>query len=114
MLLELCLLSRSELFPVGGSGVYGFRGDAPPPAADEKKDKSQTAQAHFAPTQKKKKLKNACGKVDFLGFLVPQKKFSSRPAPQLAGLQPKDVQEVIFGNVVSAGVGQAPARQAAR
>ena len=30
-----------------------------------------------------------------------------------AGLKPEDVQEAILGNVVSAGVGQAPARQAA-
>jgi acetyl-CoA C-acetyltransferase len=34
-----------------------------------------------------------------------------RPAADLA---PKDIQEVIFGNVVGAGMGQAPARQAAR
>jgi len=49
---------------------------------------------------------------------------SSITAPQLgaiaireavirAGLRPEDVDEVIMGNVVSAGVGQAPARQAA-
>ena len=31
-----------------------------------------------------------------------------------AGLQPADVQEVIFGNVLGAGQGQAPARQAVR
>src|SRR5690554_5098056 len=30
-----------------------------------------------------------------------------------AGLKPEDVQEVVMGNVLSAGVGQAPARQAA-
>lgn len=30
-----------------------------------------------------------------------------------SGIKPDDVQEVIFGNVLSAGVGQAPARQAA-
>ncbi len=30
-----------------------------------------------------------------------------------AGVKPKDVQEVVFGNVLSAGIGQAPARQAA-
>ena len=46
------------------------------------------------------------------------------PAPQLgavairealhrSGIGPEDVQEVIMGNVISAGVGQAPARQAA-
>lgn len=49
---------------------------------------------------------------------------SSEPAPRLgaiaikaalerAGLQTDDVDEVIMGNVISAGVGQAPARQAA-
>ncbi len=54
----------------------------------------------------------------FLGGL------SSLPAPQLgsiaieealrrAGIQPPDVDEVIMGNVLTAGVGQAPARQAA-
>src|SRR6056297_3598367 len=30
-----------------------------------------------------------------------------------AGLKPDDVQEVVLGNVLTAGVGQAPARQAA-
>lgn len=30
-----------------------------------------------------------------------------------AGIKPDDVQEVVFGNVLSAGIGQAPARQAA-
>jgi len=50
--------------------------------------------------------------------------FSSLSAPQLgacaikaaierAGISPADVDEVIFGNVLSAGLGQAPARQAA-
>lgn len=29
-----------------------------------------------------------------------------------AGIKPEDVEEVILGNVVSAGIGQAPARQA--
>jgi acetyl-CoA C-acetyltransferase len=54
----------------------------------------------------------------FLGSL------SALPAPRLgalvvaeaimrAGLKPTDVQEVIMGNVLTAGVGQAPARQAA-
>lgn len=38
---------------------------------------------------------------------------SIRAAIEKAGLQPKDVQEVIMGNVLSAGIGQAPARQAA-
>src|SRR5260221_5890328 len=55
---------------------------------------------------------------EFLGGLA------SLPAPELgavaireavsrAGLQPGDVEEVLMGNVVQAGVGQAPARQAA-
>jgi len=55
---------------------------------------------------------------EFLGGL------SSIPAPELgavviregvsrAGIQPADVEEVLMGNVVQAGVGQAPARQAA-
>jgi acetyl-CoA C-acetyltransferase len=54
----------------------------------------------------------------FLGSL------STVPAPQLgavairgaverAGIQPEDVQEVFMGNVLQAGLGQAPARQAA-
>lgn len=30
-----------------------------------------------------------------------------------AGIKPDDVQEVVMGNVLSAGIGQAPARQAA-
>ena len=30
-----------------------------------------------------------------------------------AGIKPEDVQEVVFGNVLTAGIGQAPARQAA-
>ena len=36
-----------------------------------------------------------------------------RGAVERAGLRPEDVQEVIIGNVLSAGQGQAPARQAA-
>lgn len=51
-------------------------------------------------------------------------KLASLPAPELgaiaikeavrrAGIKPSDVEEVIMGNVVSAGIGQAPARQAA-
>jgi acetyl-CoA C-acetyltransferase len=51
-------------------------------------------------------------------------KLASVPAPDLgaiaikeavkrAGIKPSDVEEVIMGNVVSAGIGQAPARQAA-
>ncbi|ROH88793.1 acetyl-CoA C-acyltransferase [Stagnimonas aquatica] len=37
-----------------------------------------------------------------------------KAAVERAGLQPGDVQEVIFGNVLGAGQGQAPARQAVR
>src|SRR3972149_5233219 len=36
-----------------------------------------------------------------------------RAAVGRAGVKPEDVQEVIMGNVLSAGQGQAPARQAA-
>src|SRR3954468_22384154 len=36
-----------------------------------------------------------------------------RAAVQRAGLKPEQVSEVLMGNVLSAGVGQAPARQAA-
>ncbi len=54
-----------------------------------------------------------------------QGSLSSIPAPRLgaiviaeavrrAGIAPADVQEVIMGNVIQAGVGQAPARQASR
>ena len=61
-------------------------------------------------------VRTATGK--FLGGL------SSFTAPQLgaivikeavrrAGIEPNTIDEVIMGNVVSAGVGQAPARQAA-
>ncbi len=50
--------------------------------------------------------------------------FSTVPAPRLgsiamkkalesSGLKPEDIQEVVFGEVLTAGVGQAPARQAA-
>eukprot|EP00127_Corallochytrium_limacisporum_P006403 Clim_evm11s226 gene=Clim_evmTU11s226 len=53
------------------------------------------------------------------------KSLSSVPAPHLgaaaitgalkkAGIEPKDVQQVVMGNVISAGMGQAPARQAAK
>jgi acetyl-CoA C-acetyltransferase len=53
-----------------------------------------------------------------------QGQFSSLPAPRLgataiqaalkeSGLQPADIQECIMGEVLTAGVGQAPARQAA-
>jgi acetyl-CoA C-acetyltransferase len=39
--------------------------------------------------------------------------FAIREAVKRAGVSPNDIEEVIMGNVVSAGVGQAPARQAA-
>lgn len=35
-----------------------------------------------------------------------------KEAIQRAGIQPSDVQEAYLGNVVSAGIGQAPTRQA--
>jgi len=48
------------------------------------------------------------------GFTAPQLgAMVVREAVKRAGLQPRDVDEVIMGNVVSAGLGQAPARQAA-
>jgi acetyl-CoA C-acetyltransferase len=55
---------------------------------------------------------------NFLGtlkdFSAPQLGgFAIKEAVKRAGLQPTDVQEVIMGNVVSAGVGQTPAGQAA-
>ena len=37
-----------------------------------------------------------------------------RAAVARGGINPEDVDEVIMGNVVSAGIGQAPARQAAK
>ena len=54
----------------------------------------------------------------FLGALAPLKasEFGAvcvAEAVKRAGIQPSDVEEVIMGNVVSAGMGQAPARQAA-
>src|SRR5690242_4562854 len=36
-----------------------------------------------------------------------------KAAVERAGIDPKDVEEVLMGNVVQAGTGQAPARQAA-
>ena len=39
--------------------------------------------------------------------------FAIRAAVERAGVQPEEVQEAIMGNVLPAGVGQAPARQAA-
>jgi len=54
----------------------------------------------------------------FLGTLAPLKasEFGAvcvAEAVKRAGIKPSDVEEVIMGNVVSAGMGQAPARQAA-
>lgn len=54
----------------------------------------------------------------FLGslssFTAPQLgAIAIKEAVQRAGIQPGDVSEVIMGNVLTAGVGQAPARQAA-
>jgi acetyl-CoA C-acetyltransferase len=55
---------------------------------------------------------------NFLGslkdFTAPQLGgFAVKEAVRRAGLRGEDVQEVIMGNVVSAGIGQAPAKQAA-
>lgn len=47
---------------------------------------------------------------------VPATKLGSlvvAEAVRRAGLEPEQVDEVIMGNVISAGLGQAPARQAA-
>jgi acetyl-CoA C-acetyltransferase len=54
----------------------------------------------------------------FLGMLAPLKAsdlgaVAIKGAVERAGIKPEDVEEVIMGNVVSAGMGQAPARQAA-
>jgi acetyl-CoA C-acetyltransferase len=54
----------------------------------------------------------------FLGSLssVPATKLGSvaiQGALKMAGLDPKDIEEVYMGNVLQAGMGQAPARQAA-
>src|SRR5262245_45005554 len=54
----------------------------------------------------------------FLGALAPLQApelgaVAIRAALQRAGVGAEDVEEVIFGNVVQGGVGQAPARQAA-
>ena len=54
----------------------------------------------------------------FLGGLQPLKApdlgaIAIREALRRAGVRGEDVQEVIMGNVVQAGLGQAPARQAA-
>ena len=48
------------------------------------------------------------------GFTAPQLgAMVIREAVRRAGVDPSKVDEVIMGNVLSAGVGQAPARQAA-
>jgi acetyl-CoA C-acetyltransferase len=48
------------------------------------------------------------------GFTAPELGgFAIRAAVERAGIKPSDVEEVIMGNVVSAGIGQNPARQAA-
>src|SRR5262245_54524575 len=48
------------------------------------------------------------------GFTAPELgAIVVREAVARAGVAPEDVDEVIMGNVVSAGLGQAPARQAA-
>lgn len=54
----------------------------------------------------------------FLGKLAPLSApelgaVAIKEAVKRAGIKPEDVEEVIMGNVVSAGIGQAPARQAA-
>ncbi|MDR7590309.1 MAG: acetyl-CoA C-acyltransferase, partial [Armatimonadota bacterium] len=55
----------------------------------------------------------------FLGGLadVPAPRLGAvvvREAVRRAGVRPEEVDEVILGNILSAGLGQAPARQAAR
>jgi len=51
---------------------------------------------------------------DFNTLTAPQLGAAAiRAAVERAGIQPTQVEEVIFGNVLQAGVGQAPARQAA-
>ncbi|QEI04608.1 acetyl-CoA C-acyltransferase [Pigmentiphaga aceris] len=46
-------------------------------------------------------------------FTAPQLgSIAIKAAVERAGLKPEDVQELIFGNVLPAGIGQAPARQA--
>ncbi|MEE8639970.1 MAG: acetyl-CoA C-acyltransferase, partial [bacterium] len=60
--------------------------------------------------------RTAVGK--FLGTLAPLKAWqlggvAIKGAVERAGIKPEQVDEVIMGNVVSAGMGQAPARQAA-
>src|SRR3990172_2527015 len=51
---------------------------------------------------------------DFKNVAAPELGAAAiRAAVGRAGVKPEDVQEVIMGNVLSAGQGQAPARQAA-
>jgi acetyl-CoA C-acetyltransferase len=51
---------------------------------------------------------------DFASLAAPQLgAVAIRAAVERAGITPEQVEEVIFGNVLQAGVGQAPARQAA-
>ena len=51
---------------------------------------------------------------DFKNVTAPELGAAAiRAAIERAGVRPDDVQEVIMGNVLSAGQGQAPARQAA-
>ncbi|HRP76164.1 MAG TPA: acetyl-CoA C-acetyltransferase [Rhodocyclaceae bacterium] len=50
---------------------------------------------------------------DFASLTAPQLgAVAIRAAVERAGIKPEQVEEVIFGNVLQAGVGQAPARQA--
>jgi len=50
---------------------------------------------------------------DFNGVTAPQLgAVAIRAAVERAGIKPEQVEEVVFGNVLQAGVGQAPARQA--
>jgi acetyl-CoA C-acetyltransferase len=51
---------------------------------------------------------------DFASLAAPQLgAVAIKAAVERAGLKPEQVEEVVFGNVLQAGVGQAPARQAA-
>jgi acetyl-CoA C-acetyltransferase len=51
---------------------------------------------------------------DFKNVTAPELGAAAiRAAVDRAGIKPEDVDEVIMGNVLSAGQGQAPARQAA-
>jgi acetyl-CoA C-acetyltransferase len=51
---------------------------------------------------------------DFNALTAPQLgAVAIRAAVERAGIKPEQVEEVVFGNVLQAGVGQAPARQAA-